>query len=340
MNQENKKDIEKRKNPMDIVLKEADTKDLEHLPKIEGPWMENIKSFDDVVDYYEMIGFQATALGKAINIWREIEELRKRGEEIRVFLAYTSNIISSGLREIIAYLVKNKKVDVIVTTAGGVEEDYIKCLKPFLLGEWKVNDTYLREKGINRIGNIFVPNDRYVEFEKHMMEFLNKFEKITPSQFCAELGKFMENKINKEEREKSILYWAYKNKIPIFCPGLTDGSIGDMIYFYQLMGGKIEIDIAPDIVELNDLAAHAKKTACIILGGSLPKHAVINACLMREGTEYAIYVTTAVEWDGSLSGAPPDEGISWGKIKGKAKHVEVHGDATIIFPILIYAAMK
>jgi len=338
--EESNKDSKNQKSPMDIVLKKADAKDLEDLPKIEGPWMENVKNFDDVIDFYETIGFQATELGKAIKIWREIEELRRKGNEIRVFLAYTSNMVSSGLREIIAYLVKNKKVDVIVTTAGGVEEDYIKCLKPFLLGEWKVDNVYLRKKGINRIGNIFVPNDRYVEFEKHMMEFLEKFEKITPSQFCRELGKFMEEKIEKKEREKSILYWAYKNDIPIFCPALTDGSIGDMIYFYQLMGGKIEIDIAPDIVKLNDLAVYAEKAACIVLGGSLPKHAVINATLMREGAEYAIYITTAVEWDGSLSGAPPEEGMSWGKIKGKSKYAEVHGDATIIFPLLVYAATR
>lgn len=79
------------------------------------------------------------------------------------------------MREIIAYLVKHKKIDIIVTTAGGVEEDFIKCLKPFILGDWEVDGKMLREKGINRIGNIFVPNDRYIAFEEYMMEFLKKF---------------------------------------------------------------------------------------------------------------------------------------------------------------------
>ncbi|WP_423792967.1 deoxyhypusine synthase [Methanocaldococcus indicus] len=322
--------------PRDIVLKKSE--DIEGI-EIEGPWLdENIKLEDIIKSYYLKIGFQATELGKAINIWKRINEER---EDITVFLGYTSNIVSSGLREIIAYLAKHKHIDVIVTTAGGVEEDFIKCLKPFILGNWKANGRELREKGINRIGNIFVPNDRYIEFEKYMMEFFDTIDKITASEFCYKLGEFIDKKLPKEKKEKSILYWAYKNNIPIFCPAITDGSIGDMLYFYQKYNKrKIIIDISEDIIKLNDLAINAKKTACIVLGGSLPKHAIINANLFREGTDYAIYITTAIPWDGSLSGAPPEEGVSWGKIGKEADYCEVFGDATIIFPLLVYCVFK
>ncbi|RLF87845.1 deoxyhypusine synthase, partial [Thermococci archaeon] len=103
--------------PKEIVLKKSE--EIEGTP-IEGPWLDDIHSLEEALDYYERIGFQATHLGKAIEIWRKVEEKRARGEEVRVFLGYTSNIISSGLREIIAWLVKEGKVDVIVTTAGGV----------------------------------------------------------------------------------------------------------------------------------------------------------------------------------------------------------------------------
>ncbi|ENN96355.1 deoxyhypusine synthase [Methanocaldococcus villosus KIN24-T80] len=331
-------------DPKDIVLKQSE--DISGI-EIEGPWLDEDISLEDIIkNYYKKIGFQASHLGKAIEIWKKIEEKRKRGEDIKVFFGYTSNIVSSGLREIIAYLAKHKKVDVIVTTAGGVEEDFIKCLKPFILGDWFVNGKELREKGINRIGNIFVPNDRYIEFEKYMMEFfeelLNRDNKIvTASEFCYKLGEFMDKKLGKE-KEKSILYWAYKNNIPIFCPAITDGSIGDMLYFFKKFkkDSELKIDIANDIVKLNDIAINAKETACIILGGSLPKHAIINANLFREGTDYAIYITTALPWDGSLSGAPPEEGISWGKISAEANYVEIWGEATIIFPILVYCVMK
>ncbi len=321
-------------DPKDIIFKESeDIKGLE----IKGPNPEK-ESLEEFIkrNGFEAMGFQATHLGKAIKIWKEIEKNRSN---TRVFLGYTSNMVSSGLRELICYLVKNKKVDVIVTTAGGVEEDFIKCLKPFILGDWNFDGKTLREKGINRIGNIFVPNDRYIEFEKYMIEFFEKFDRLTSSEFCYKLGKFIEEK-NLNKKEESILYWAYKNKIPVFCPALTDGSIGDMLYFYQKNGGKLEIDISPDIVKLNDLAIEAEKTAVIVLGGSLPKHAIINANLFREGADYAIYITTSYPYDGSLSGATSEEAISWGKIQKEAKHVDIYGDATVIFPILVYSVFS
>ena len=126
-------------DPKRAVLRESSTEGIEEIPVI-GPWLEDVGSLEEVIDYYGRIGFQATHLGKAIEIWKKIETKRANGEEVRVFLGYTSNIVSSGLREVIAYLVKHKKVDVVVTTAGGVEEDFIKALKPFILGEWSVDD--------------------------------------------------------------------------------------------------------------------------------------------------------------------------------------------------------
>ena len=335
-------------DPKKAVLKESSTEGIKELP-ITGPWLENVDSLEEIINYYERIGFQATHLGKAIEIWKKVEKKRENGEEVRVFLGYTSNIISSGVREIIAYLVKHKKVDVIVTTAGGIEEDFIKALKPFILGDWSVNDAEMRQKGINRIGNIFVPNDRYIEFEKYMIPFFERLLEIerregrplTASEVIYKLGRYMDEKLGKE-KEKSVIYWAYKNNIPIFCPALTDGSFGDMIYFFKEERGDREliIDIANDIVKLNNLAIIAKETASIILGGSLPKHAIINANLFRGGTDYAIYITTAIPWDGSLSGAPPSEGVSWGKIKAKADYVEIWSDATLVFPILVWMVMK
>lgn len=335
-------------DPKKAVLKESSTEGIKELP-ITGPWLENVDSLGEIISYYERIGFQATHLGKAIEIWKKVEKKRENGEEVRVFLGYTSNIISSGVREIIAYLVKHKKVDVIVTTAGGIEEDFIKALKPFILGDWSVNDAEMRQKGINRIGNIFVPNDRYVEFEKYMIPFFERLLEIerregrplTASEVIYKLGRYMDEKLGKE-KEKSVIYWAYKNNIPIFCPALTDGSFGDMLYFFKEERGDREliIDIANDIVKLNNLAITAKETASIILGGSLPKHAIINANLFRGGTDYAIYITTAIPWDGSLSGAPPSEGVSWGKIKAKADYVEIWADTTLVFPILVWMVMK
>src|SRR3989344_7263025 len=129
--------------------------------------------FDKGVEYKEIVksfssmGFQASLLAKAVNITNKMIK-----EKAFVYLGYTSNMVSSGLRDIFAYLVKNRKVDIVVTTTGGIEEDVIKCLGDFTLGDFKASGVELRKKGINRIGNIFVSNTRYVEFEKFFQGLL------------------------------------------------------------------------------------------------------------------------------------------------------------------------
>src|SRR3989338_6685453 len=137
----------------------------------------------EFVESYKGIGFQASHLHQAIEIIKKMRE-----ENCTIFLAYTSGIISSGLREVIKYLVENKHVHVLVTTSGGVEEDLIKTLKPFVLGKFDVSGKDLRERGINRIGNILVPNDRYCLFEdwinphlKALLEKQRQGENITGS---------------------------------------------------------------------------------------------------------------------------------------------------------------
>src|SRR3989344_2501822 len=133
-------------------------KDSEKLKGREINGYDFSKPFDlsKFLDSYGSTGFNASNVKKAIDI---IKEMRK--EKATIFLAYTSNIISSGLREVIAYLAKNNFVNAITTTAGGVEEDIIKTKNPFVLGEYDLSGEELREKGINRIGNILVPNKCY-----------------------------------------------------------------------------------------------------------------------------------------------------------------------------------
>jgi len=302
-------------------------------------------------------GFQATSFGQAaeeINrmiSWRLSDE-EPTGEEpadhldpkfragcrCKVFLGYTSNLISSGVRESIKFLVKNKMVDVVVTTAGGIEEDLIKCLGKTYLGDFALKGAELRSKGLNRIGNLLVPNDNYCHFEDWIMPIFDAMleeqkregKLWTPSSVIDRLGKEIAD-------EDSVCYWCHKNKIPMFCPALTDGSIGDMLYFHSYKNPGLVVDLVQDIREINTHAVKAspRKTGMIILGGGVCKHHVCNANLMRNGADYAVYVNTAQEFDGSDSGARPDEAKSWGKIKQNANPVKVYGDATIIFPLLV-----
>jgi deoxyhypusine synthase len=301
-------------------------------------------------------GFQATSFGQAVEEINRMIKWRLSDDEpgpdepkhldaefrskvkCKIFLGYTSNLISSGVRESIKFLVKNKLVDCIVTTAGGIEEDFIKCLGPTYLGDFALKGNELRSKGLNRIGNLLVPNDNYCKFEDWIMPILDDMlreqqeEKVlwTPSKMIARLGR----EINDPD---SVCYWAWKNDIPMYCPALTDGSIGDMLYFHSYKNPGLVVDLVQDIRSINTQAVKAspRKTGMIILGGGVCKHHICNANLMRNGADFAVYVNTAQEFDGSDSGARPDEAKSWGKIRANAKPVKVYGDATIIFPLLV-----
>ena len=251
-------------------------------------------------------------------------------EKAFVYLGYTSNMISSGLREIIRYLAEHKLVDVLVTTAGGIEEDFVKCFGDFKLGDFRADGKTLRENGINRIGNIFVPNSRYVKFEKWVLPILEKHKdnNLTPSKLINLLGKEIDNK-------ESVYYWAAKNNIPVFCPAIMDGSLGDMIYFFKNKHPEFKLDITEDTVDLNNSTLGKDKTGIIILGGGVIKHAICNANLYRNGADYAVYINSMQEFDGSDSGASVEEAKSWGKIASSGDSVKVVGDASIIFPILV-----
>lgn len=287
--------------------------------------------YSSLIDNFSSTGIQASNLSKAISVVNEMIDA-----EAFVYLGYTSNMVTSGLRDIFRYLAEHKRVDVIVTSAGGIEEDIIKCLGDFKLGEFSMSGKELRQKGVNRAGNILIPNSRYCAFEDFVIPVLEGIYEVqkktgkvfTPSEIIWELGK----KINSKE---SIYYQCYKNNIPVFCPAITDGSFGDMIYFFKSKNPDFKIDIAEDIWRINNTSLGKEKTGVIVLGEGFIKHHICNANLFRNGADYAVYMNTASEYDGSDSGALPEEAVSWGKISGGGKRVKVHGEASILFPLLV-----
>jgi len=253
-----------------------------------------------------------------------------------IFLGYTSNMISSGVRESIHFLVKNKMIDCIVSTAGGIEEDFMKCMAPTFMGKYESDGLELRKNGLNRIGNMVVPNDNYRLFETWL---LNVFDQMlieqketnfnwTPSKIIARLGK----EINHED---SVYYHCYKNNIPVFCPAITDGAIGDTLFYHGFKNPGLRVDLAEDIQRMMMMTLFAVNTGCIILGGGTSKHHIMNANCMRNGTNFSVFVNTGQEFDGSDSGAKPDEAVSWAKIRPEATPVKVYGEASLIFPLLV-----
>lgn len=285
--------------------------------------------YEKILDSYYSTGFQATHFAKALEI---IKKMIKN--KATIFLGASSNLITSGIRDIVRWLVEKKKINVFVTTAGGIEEDIIKCLGDFKIGTFSASGEMLRQQGINRTGNILVPNSRYVKFEAFLTPILKKIydeQKKTNKIFSvSDFIKILGREINNKE---SILYWAWKNNIDVYCPAITDGSIGDMIHFFMYKYPDFKIDIAGDIHKLNEFTITREKTGLIILGKGMMKHHILNTNMMRNGADYAVYINTGEEWDGSDSNARPDEAVSWGKVKGEA--IKVFGDATILFPLIV-----
>lgn len=273
---------------------------------------------------------------------REKEDEELSDPEVRknikctIFLGFTSNMVSCGVREIIKFLVQHKMVDCLVTTAGAVEEDIMKCLAPHYMGDFHLKGSDLRKVGHNRIGNLLVPNLNYCKFEDWIAPLLHKMHDEqeekgtvwTPSKMIDRFGAEIDN-------EDSVWYWCHKNQIPVFCPAITDGSVGDMMFFHSYKRDGFVCDLVQDIRAINDIALRAKHSGMIILGGGVIKHHICNANLMRNGADFSVFVNTGSDFDGSDSGAKPDEAVSWGKIKLTAKPVKVFGEASIIFPLIV-----
>ncbi|MCJ7450300.1 MAG: deoxyhypusine synthase [Candidatus Nanohaloarchaeota archaeon QJJ-9] len=302
---------------------------------IEGYSFRGELDFNKMLEKYKTTGFQASELYEAIELIKEMQK-----EEAKIYLTFTSNIISSGLREAVAFLAREELVDVMITTSGSVTEDIIKTKKPFKKGEWEVDEAEMRERGVNRLGNIFVPSDRYIWLEDFLREdFFPEFfeeEKIrTPTEFSEEVGEMLED-------EDSFLKHASKNDIPIFCPALIDAEVGNFLYYYRKEEDKdVGIEILEDYDRLIQEGLDAEKTGLIVVGGGVPKHQAIMTNLFRGGADYAVYISTGMEGDGSLSGAPPEEAVSWGKIKEKSKnYAEVEAEATLVLPLIIAGAFK
>jgi deoxyhypusine synthase len=331
---------DKTKKAKENILRLSNT--LDDWPQIKGYDFEDEFNFEKFINSYMNTGLQATNLAQGIKIIKNM-----RDDKATIFLGFTSNMGTCGIRENIKYLLKYKFIDVVATTVGAIEEDIIKCFKPFVLGDYRAQGAVLFEQGINRTGNIFCPNDRYLYFEEFMNKFLKRIydmqkqknEIIGIKEFVYELGKELEiQKI--ENKEQSFTYWAYKNNTPLFSPALPDGSVGDMIYFFKKKYPDFKIDTSDYIVQLTDIALNCKKMGAIIIGGSLPKHMIANAGLFREGCEYTVYINTGLEMEGSNAGAPIDEAVSWGKIKANAQKIKIEAEASLVFPLIVVSAFK
>jgi deoxyhypusine synthase len=289
---------------------------------------------DLVLQMEKAWGFTAGKLATAVNVLQQMVNTRGCVK----FLSFTGNLVATGARGALKELVKRKLVDLVVTTCGTVDHDVARCWKKYYRGSFVMNDSRLHEEGINRLGNVLVPNDSYgMIIEEKMQGLLGDLwnegvKEVSSSQFCREVGKRVCN-------DSSILFWAAKNDIPVYVPGIVDGAVGYQAWLFSQDHG-FRFNLLKDSGELSNTVFNAKKTGALIVGGGISKHHTIWWNQFKDGLDYAVYVSTADEWDGSLSGARPREAVSWGKISPKAKRIMVEGDASVILPIMVEALIS
>ena len=280
-------------------------------------------------------GFTAKKVADGARIVRDMV----RDRQCTVFLSFPAALVATGVRGVLRTMVERKLVDAVVTTCGTVDHDLARTWGAYYHGEFEMDDAMLKDVGIHRLGNVLVPRDSYGPLlERRVQPILRELwrdgtRSISTRDLLWAFG-------NRVRDRKSILYWAARNEIPIFVPAIFDGAFGSQLWSFWQDHRQFRVDEMADEQALADLVFTAKRTGALMVGGGVSKHHTIWWNQFRGGLDYAVYITTAPEHDGSLSGARVREGISWGKVKKTAKQITVEGDASVLLPLMVAALVK
>jgi deoxyhypusine synthase len=293
----------------------------------------HLKRSPDVVDLidqmYEAGGFMGKNLGEASRICLDMV----RDKQCTKFLSFPAALMATGVRGVLVDMVKQGMVDVIVTASGTLDHDLARSWGRYYHGSFYLDDARLQKTGYHRLGNLLVPLKDYgPAIEKRMQPWLDSVyasgrRSLSTEELCSELAALVDD-------EGSLLYQARKKGVPIFVPGPMDGAVGSQIWLFANRHSDFSVDVIKDEKRLADIVFDAKRTGALVIGGGISKHHTIWWNMFKGGLDYACYITTAVEYDGSLSGAQVREAVSWGKVKERAKQTTLYADATIALPLV------
>ncbi|MET1123768.1 MAG: deoxyhypusine synthase [Archaeoglobaceae archaeon] len=292
------------------------------------------KKFSELLLAMAKTGFQGRRLGEAFKIW--LEMLSEEG--ITILMGLSGAMVPAGMRKIVAWLIRNRYIDVLVSTGANLFHDIHEALGfRHYLGSERADDYELFKKGIDRIYDVFAFEREFNKVDRILAEVISELDGVLSSrQFIEEIARRLEVK----DRD-SIIVSAYESGVPIFCPAIADSSIGIAA---TLARRRVVIDTFKDIEELTEIVVNSEKTGVIYIGGGVPKNFIQQTEVVARlkgydvrGHDYAIQITTDVPQFGGLSGCTFEEGISWGKISYRSRKVQVNVDATIALPILAHA---
>jgi deoxyhypusine synthase len=289
---------------------------------------------DDVVSIIDGMGSGGGFMAKNLyDVASTLDSMCAR-EGCTKFLSFPAALVATGTRGVLIDMVKEGMVDVIVTTCGTLDHDIARTLSDYYEGSFEMDDAKLRRQGYHRLGNVLVPLQNYGPLiEKKMQALLGRLyaagkRSVTTEELCAEIGRDLGSR-------NSLLYWAEKKGVPVFVPGITDGAVGSQLWLFAESHRDFKVDLIGDERRLSDIVSEAKETGALVLGGGISKHHLIWWNLFRGGLDWACYITTASEYDGSLSGARLKEAISWGKVKVGARQASLYTEVTTVLPFII-----
>lgn len=283
-------------------------------------------------------GFSAKEVTRGVDLLTRMLQDR----EMTRFLSFPADLVATGLRGVLAELVADGYVDAVITTCGTLDHDLARAYKPYYHGEWDLDDAKLHRRRLYRLGNLVIPQAHYGGVvEREMQRLLHRLwargvRKLSSVDLVWAIGEHL----GARRGRGSIARAALDRKVPVVVPGITDGAVGSQLWLFWQDHRALVLDLFADEQRLSDLVFGAKRAGAIMLGGGISKHHTIWWNQFRDGLDAALYITTAVEWDGSLSGARTREAVSWGKVKPTARHTTVTGDVTVLFPLMVGAALE
>ena len=298
-----------------------------------------VRNVDDLLSALKDCGFQGRNLGRALDILEKMVT----DDKILTVMTLSGALVPAGMAEVICALIENKLIDVIVSTGANTIHDLVDAVSKVghYIGSLNVDDNDLFKARINRIYDTFLPEDNYKLAENVLLDIIHKVFNskeinVTPSELMKIVGERVE--------ARCILSVAAKNNVPIFVPAFSDSEFSLNLIKYSVREGyKYSIDIFGDVLKFADIIRNSEEFGTFIIGGGVPRNWAQQVFPLLDqidnvesmGYNYSVRITTAVEYDGGLSGCTISESKSWGKYSLESKYVTVWCDATIALPILI-----
>ena len=314
------------------------------IKKIKPFKAKKIKNVNDLLSSLKNCGFQGGNLGKALDILEKMV----RDDDCLTVMTLSGAMVPAGMGDLICVLMEYKFIDVLITTGANIIHDLVDTFTNggHYIGSSDVDDSELFRFRINRVYNVFVPEDNYGIAEKELLQKIKEIFSerkifITPSDLLRKIGEKLEN--------RSILSVAAKKQIPIFVPAFSDSEFALNLIKYMIKDGiNFQFDILKEIQIFSDLIKNSKKCGTLIVGGGVPRNWAQQIFPLLDqleqintmGYNYSVRIHTAIEYDGGLSGCTVSEAKSWGKYSLDSRFVSIWCDATIALPILITGLLQ